>query len=94
VPYLVAGALVVMASGLVLLSPLGPGLQLSTVVLAFMLVAGGVGPIMALSTHLATSAAPPEKTGSAAGVMETTSELGIALGHRHPGQPGRRGVPG
>jgi MFS transporter, DHA2 family, multidrug resistance protein len=79
-PYLVTGSLAVMAGGLTLLGLVGPGDDLPTVVTAFALLAGGLGPIMALSTHLATSTAPREKTGTAAGVMETTSELGIALG--------------
>ncbi|TDX93946.1 MFS transporter [Amycolatopsis arida] len=49
-------------------------------VAGFVLVYLGVGPAFALGTDLVVGAAPPERTGAASAISETSTELGIALG--------------
>jgi DHA2 family multidrug resistance protein-like MFS transporter len=78
--HFMAFSLTVMAVGLLALTRAGPDTGLPVVVIAFTVLGIGTGPTMALGTHMATSAAPPEKTGTAAGVMETSGELGMSLG--------------
>lgn len=58
---------------------LGNG-QFALLLIGMSLFSLGVSPVLALSTDLVIGAAPPERSGSAAGVAETASELGGALG--------------
>ena len=44
------------------------------------LVMAGVGPMVSLGYGIVVSAAPAERAGAAAGVMETGGQLGIAIG--------------
>ncbi len=76
---LVVGGLVVAGAGLLLLGLLDRdalGLHLAAMVLA----AAGVSVPMALVMNLIMAATPPERAGSAASLVETSGELGIALG--------------
>jgi DHA2 family multidrug resistance protein-like MFS transporter len=75
-----AGGIVVAMAGVALLTHAdathGPGL----VVAALVLLSLGMAPLFTLAADLAVSSAPPERAGAAAGVSETSSELGGALG--------------
>jgi DHA2 family multidrug resistance protein-like MFS transporter len=54
--------------------------SIAPIVLGLTLAALGISPTMALTMNLIMGATPPEKAGSAASVMETSGEFGIALG--------------
>ncbi|WP_420497332.1 MFS transporter [Parafrankia sp. FMc2] len=60
------------------LVPASGGLTL--LVIAFALVYGGGGPLIALGTDLVVGSVLPEQAGSAAAISETSTELGMALG--------------
>jgi DHA2 family multidrug resistance protein-like MFS transporter len=77
-----AHGLAVAAIGLALLAQLpgngGHGLPLT--VIGSTLLALGVSPVVTLATDLIVGAVPPERAGQAAGLSETGTELGGALG--------------
>jgi DHA2 family multidrug resistance protein-like MFS transporter len=54
----------------------GPGLVVAGIVILSL----GLAPLFTLAADLAVSSAPPERAGAAAGISETSSELGGALG--------------
>ncbi|MEU6711292.1 MFS transporter [Nonomuraea sp. NPDC046802] len=72
----IAAGLVVAATGFAMLALLDAGSGLA------LLIAGAVGinPLLVLSTDLIISSAPPDRTGSAAAMQETSGEFGAALG--------------
>ena len=81
-PFVVAAGLTFSALGFGLLALLGvqsgPGLALmvsGTVILSL-----GLAPVFTLATDLVLGAAPPERTGAASAISETSSEFGGALG--------------
>ncbi|GLW05763.1 hypothetical protein Misp01_08930 [Microtetraspora sp. NBRC 13810] len=76
--HVLAGAFAVCALGYLLMTQAGAGT--AVLLAAFFLVYVGAGPVGALGTDLIVGAAPPEKTGAASALGETSSELGIALG--------------
>lgn len=76
----IGGFLMLGAVGLLVLTQVGLGWGLGTLMAAFVVAFLGVGPIGAICTELAVGAAPPEKASSASSVSETSGELGIALG--------------
>jgi DHA2 family multidrug resistance protein-like MFS transporter len=78
--YVMTGGLALAAAGYLLLTQVsstsGPGL-----LVAGMLVQSlGFAPVYTLTNDLIIGAAPPERAGAAAGISETASELGGALG--------------
>lgn len=73
-------ALVVSAVGYLVLTQVDSAGGLPTLVIGFVIVYIGVGPVMALGTDLVVSSAPPERAGSASSVSETSGELGVSLG--------------
>jgi DHA2 family multidrug resistance protein-like MFS transporter len=77
---LIAGGLVVSASGLVLLTQTPSSDGLAYVVTGLALINLGAGPLLTLGTNLVVGAAPPEKAGSAASISQTSNEFGFALG--------------
>lgn len=78
-PRLVAVGLAIAAVGLLLLAGGGdPGL--ARIVAGYVTLSLGLAPVFTLTTDLIVSAAPPERSGAAAGIAETSSELGGALG--------------
>lgn len=77
---IVALALAVSAMGFVVLAQVEPSGGLATVVVGFVLVYAGSGPVMALGTDLVVGAAPPAKAGAASALSETSTELGVSLG--------------
>ncbi|MFF0728427.1 MFS transporter [Streptomyces sp. NPDC004134] len=76
----IAGGLGVAAAGYLLLALVGAEGGLPLLVTGFVLAFFGTGPIGALSQNLVISSAPPEKSGSAAAMSETSGQLGVSLG--------------
>jgi DHA2 family multidrug resistance protein-like MFS transporter len=75
-----AGGLVVAAAGFALLSRVGTGSDLALAVIASAIFCVGLAPVTTLVVNLVLAAAPHERAGAAAGLSETTTELGGALG--------------
>ena len=73
------GGLVLSALGFVLLGFVGTT-GLAMLVLGSVVFSVGLSPVVALTTDLVVSSAPPERAGSASSLSETSSELGGALG--------------
>ncbi|MCY0937606.1 MFS transporter [Streptomyces sp. H34-S4] len=78
--YLMAGGLLAAAAGYVVLSQVPSSDSVGMVVLGAILINGGLGPTVALGYGMVTTAAPPEKTGSASALSETSGEFGVAAG--------------
>ncbi|MDX8056480.1 MFS transporter [Lentzea sp. BCCO 10_0798] len=78
--YVAAAGLLVAAVGLAIVSQAGPATSLLVVLLGFVLVQAGVGPMGSLGTEMVVGSAPEERAGSAASVSETSTELGVAIG--------------
>jgi DHA2 family multidrug resistance protein-like MFS transporter len=74
-----AGGLVLAAAGFGLLTQVD-GDSLATLVTGSVVLALGLAPVFTLAADLMVSAAPPERAGAAAGISETSSEFGGALG--------------
>jgi DHA2 family multidrug resistance protein-like MFS transporter len=73
------GGLMLSALGFVLLGFVGTT-GLAMLVLGSVVFSVGLSPVVALTTDLVVSSAPPERAGSASSLSETSSELGGALG--------------
>lgn len=78
--YVAAGGLLVGAAGCLVLAQVGDEVGLAQVVIGQALMTGGVAMVLTLSAELIVSTAPPERAGAAAGLSETGSQLGAALG--------------
>lgn len=77
--HVMVGGLTLAAAGFALLAFVGThGLPL--LVLGSVVFSVGLTPVVALTTDLVVSSAPPERAGSASSLSETSSELGGALG--------------
>ncbi|MFG1849991.1 MFS transporter [Micromonospora carbonacea] len=76
----VAAGLAVSAVGHLMLALLDSQGGLTQLVVGFLLVYAGGGPLIALGTDIVVGSAPPEQAGSASAVSETSTELGMALG--------------
>ncbi|GGK14705.1 MFS transporter [Streptomyces camponoticapitis] len=74
------GAFLLSAAGFFWLSQIRPESALWFCLTAAALYAGGLVAAMTLANELAIGAAPPERAGSAAAVLESGQELGGALG--------------
>jgi DHA2 family multidrug resistance protein-like MFS transporter len=79
-PVAMLGGIVVAIVGVSLLTQVGsadgPGLLVAGIVVLSL----GLAPLFTLAADLAIGTAPPERAGAAAGISETSSELGGALG--------------
>jgi DHA2 family multidrug resistance protein-like MFS transporter len=79
-PAAMLGGIAVAIIGVALLTQVGatdgPGLLVAGVVILSL----GLAPLFTLAADLAIGSAPPERAGAAAGISETSSELGGALG--------------
>lgn len=53
---------------------------IAPLVIGLVLIYLGLGPVMALSTDIVVSAAPPDRAGAASALSETSVEFGLALG--------------
>ncbi|MGH8661907.1 MAG: MFS transporter, partial [Burkholderiales bacterium] len=77
---IMAGGLVLAGLGYILLTQVsrtaGPGVLVAGMVLQSI----GLAPVFTLTNDLIIGAAPPQRAGAAAGISETGSELGGALG--------------
>jgi DHA2 family multidrug resistance protein-like MFS transporter len=78
--YLIAGGLAVASAGYLMFmladSTSGP----ERIFIALSVVMLGTAPLAALCNHLAMGSVPPEKAGSGASIVQTTTELGLGLG--------------
>jgi MFS transporter, DHA2 family, multidrug resistance protein len=79
-PVIMAGGFVVSVVGFLLLSRAEPSGGLWLVLVAAGLVSGGLVAVLSLITDYVVGVAPAERAGSVAGLVETSSELGGALG--------------
>ncbi|BCB76437.1 MFS transporter [Phytohabitans flavus] len=77
--YVMAAGMVFAAAGLALLLLVEPG-DTALLVTGLVLAHAGISLPMALSANIIIGAAPAEKAGSAASLMETSAEFGIAMG--------------
>lgn len=78
--YVMGGGFVVSAAGFLSLTRVGVDSPLWTTLAGSAVYAGGLVSAMTLANELALGAAPPERAGSAAAVLESGQELGGALG--------------
>lgn len=77
---LIGGGLVVTGIGMVVIIRSDATDGPAALIVGFTLACIGGGPLVALGTNLVLSAVPPEKAGSASGVVQTNSEFGYAMG--------------
>ena len=78
--FVMAAGLVLAAAGFVLLAQVSGDDGLATVVSGSVVFALGLAPVYTLAADIMVGAAPPERAGAAAGISETSSEFGGALG--------------
>jgi DHA2 family multidrug resistance protein-like MFS transporter len=78
--YVMAVGLAIAALGFVVLASADGDGALTTIIVGYMIFCLGLGPVFTLSTDLIIGTVPPERAGSAAGLAETSSEFGGALG--------------
>jgi len=78
--YLLAGGLIVAGVGYVLFARADSTSGPRTIFIAMCVVMLGTAPLAALCNHLAMGAVPPDKAGSGASIVQTTTELGLGLG--------------
>lgn len=77
---LVPIGLTLSAFGFALATQLGAGSSAWMIIIAFILVGGGVGLAETLTNDAVLAAVPPEKAGAASGISETAYEMGAVLG--------------
>jgi len=78
--YVMAGGLALAAVGFGVLACVGRPNGLAALVIGYIILSLGLAPVFTLATDLIVGTAPPEQAGAAAGIAETSSELGGALG--------------
>ena len=78
--YVMAGGFLVAAAGFGVLAQVGGPHGLAALVTGYVLLSLGLAPVFTLATDLIVGTAPAERAGAAAGIAETSSELGGALG--------------
>jgi MFS transporter, DHA2 family, multidrug resistance protein len=78
--FVMAGGLALAGTGFALLTRVEGDDALATVVTGSVVFALGLAPVYTLAADLMVGAAPPERAGAAAGISETSSEFGGALG--------------
>jgi MFS transporter, DHA2 family, multidrug resistance protein len=76
----VGAGLTLTAVGFGMLTQADGSTGLAVVVAASVVISAGLGPLMTLATDMVVGAAPPERTGAAAALSETSGVLGGALG--------------
>ncbi len=77
---LLAWSLALSAAGFFVLAWTPDEQGVAPLVAGLVLIYLGLGPVMALSTDIVVSAAPPERAGAASALSETSVEFGLALG--------------
>jgi MFS transporter, DHA2 family, multidrug resistance protein len=78
--FVIAGGLALAGVGFALLTQVDGESALVTLVTGSVVFALGLAPVYTLAADLMVGAAPPERAGAAAGISETSSEFGGALG--------------
>jgi DHA2 family multidrug resistance protein-like MFS transporter len=78
--FVMAGGYAVAALGFLLLAQTGTAYPISVLLAGFTVLSLGLAPVFTLATELIIGSAPAAKAGSAAGLAETSSEFGGALG--------------
>jgi MFS transporter, DHA2 family, multidrug resistance protein len=78
--FVIAGGLALASAGFVLLTQVDADSGLATLVTGSVVFALGLAPVYTLAADMMVGAAPPERAGAAAGISETSSEFGGALG--------------
>ena len=78
--WLMGASLALTACGVGLLTQVGPESGLPWVVTGSVVFSLGLAPVYVLTTEITVASAPPERSGSASGILETTANLGGALG--------------
>jgi MFS transporter, DHA2 family, multidrug resistance protein len=78
--FAIAGGLAVSGAGFALLTQVDGDGALATVVTGSVVFALGLAPLYTLAADLMVGSVPPERAGAAAGISETSSEFGGALG--------------
>jgi DHA2 family multidrug resistance protein-like MFS transporter len=78
--FVIAGGLVLAGAGFALLTQVAADSALATLVTGSVVFALGLAPVYTLAADLMVGTAPPERAGAAAGISETSSEFGGALG--------------
>ena len=78
--YLIGAGLIVSVIGLLLLTQVEVVSGLITLVVAYAVISLGASPLVTLGTDLVVGSVPPEKSGAAAAVSESSSEFGFAFG--------------
>jgi DHA2 family multidrug resistance protein-like MFS transporter len=79
-PGLMAAGLLIGAAGFVLIARAGVSGGLPFIAVGSLLFSLGSAPAFTLANDMIITAAPPERAGAAAGISETSAELGGALG--------------
>jgi MFS transporter, DHA2 family, multidrug resistance protein len=78
--FVIAGGLALSAAGFTLLTLVDGDSSLATLVTGSVVFALGLAPVYTLAADMMVGSAPPERAGAAAGISETSSEFGGALG--------------
>jgi MFS transporter, DHA2 family, multidrug resistance protein len=78
--FVIAGGLALAGAGFALLTQVDGESALATLVTGSVVFALGLAPVYTLAADLMVGAAPPARAGAAAGISETSSEFGGALG--------------
>ena len=78
--HLMAGGFALAAIGFGVLTQVSGTSGPAVLVIGFVVYSLGLAPVFTLSNDIILGAAPPERAGAAAGISETSSELGGALG--------------
>jgi MFS transporter, DHA2 family, multidrug resistance protein len=78
--FAIAGGLALAGVGFMLLTQVDGESALATLVTGSVVFALGLAPVYTLAADMMVGAAPPERAGAAAGISETSSEFGGALG--------------
>jgi len=79
-PAAMLGGIVVAVAGVALLTHVGAAGGPGLLVTGLVLLSLGLAPLFTLAADIAVGSVPPERAGAAAGISETSSELGGALG--------------
>jgi len=77
--HLIAWGMMILATGIALMALLSTT-SLTMLITSAILMSGGCGLVVTLGIDMVVSSAPPEKAGAAAGISETSTGFGSALG--------------
>lgn len=78
--FVMAAGYVLAAIAFVIIAQIDTGYPITVLIVGFTLLSLGLAPVFTLATDLIIGSAPPHKAGTAAGLAETSSEFGGALG--------------